>query len=91
MRDRHGEDQSCRRTVPGQPKDRSHAAGPELKLFNDLCVMAPAALVDAPISGQVLDDLAFNANHELVDFISDDRSRASDDGRRFTPQRWSPP
>jgi hypothetical protein len=91
-----------------------NAAGPEMDqaetvtLFNDLCVLAPAALIDAPVTWQRLDpyrvraaftngahtvsaELEFNENHELVNFISDDRSRASADGRRFTLQRWSTP
>jgi hypothetical protein len=90
------------------------ATGPEMDqgetvtLFNDLCVLAPAALIDAPISWQPIDDLhvrgaftngahtvtaelVFNDDHELVDFISDDRLRASANGRTFTPQRWSTP
>ena len=38
------------------------AAGPEMDrgetvtLFNDLCVLAPAALIDAPVTWQALDD-----------------------------------
>jgi hypothetical protein len=36
-------------------------------------------------------ELVFNADHELVDFISDDRLRASADGTSFTRQRWSTP
>jgi hypothetical protein len=90
------------------------AGGPELDraetvtVFNDLCVLAPAALVGAPIRWQELDarhvrgwftlgdrtvaaDLTFNADHDLVDFVSDDRLRSSGDGRSFTPQRWSTP
>ena len=35
--------------------------------------------------------LSFNAEHDLVDFVSDDRSRASADGKTFTQQRWSTP
>ncbi|WP_371825949.1 DUF6544 family protein [Nonomuraea turcica] len=31
------------------------------------------------------------ARHELVDFVSDDRLRASAEGRTFTRQRWSTP
>ena len=91
-----------------------NATGPEMDqgetvtLFNDLCVLAPAALIDAPISWQPVDDrhargaftngahtvtadLIFNDDRELVDFVSDDRLRASADGRTFTPQRWSTP
>jgi hypothetical protein len=77
-------------------------------MFNDLCVLAPAALVDAPVAWETLDDhrvrgaftngehtvtaeLVFDDEHRLVDFVSDDRLRASPDGRSFTPQRWSTP
>jgi hypothetical protein len=90
------------------------AEGPELTraetvtLFNDLCVMAPAALVDAPVTWTVLDERRVlgefrHAGHVvcaelvvddaglLVDFVSEDRLRASADGRSFTPQRWSTP
>lgn len=35
--------------------------------------------------------LHFNAEGELVDFISDDRAAASPDGKTFTAQRWSTP
>lgn len=35
--------------------------------------------------------LTFDAQHDLVDFVSDDRSRASADGRDYTAQRWSTP
>ena len=35
--------------------------------------------------------LTFNAEHDLVDFVSEDRLRASTDGKTFTPQRWSTP
>lgn len=91
-----------------------NAAGPQMDrgetvtLFNDLCVLAPAALVDAHVRWQPIDDhhvraafthgvhtvaaaLAFNDDGDLVDFVSDDRLRASADGRRFTEQRWSTP
>jgi hypothetical protein len=91
-----------------------NAAGPEMDrgetvtLFNDLCVLAPAALIDAPVTWRSIDahrvrgeftngphtvsaELVFNDDDELIDFVSDDRSRASGDGRRFTPQRWSTP
>ncbi|MHB1140023.1 MAG: DUF6544 family protein, partial [Microthrixaceae bacterium] len=90
------------------------AHGPEMDraetvtLLNDLCVLAPAALVDAPIDWTPLDDrharatltraghtvsalLSFDEHHDLVDFVSDDRFRASADGRTFTQQRWSTP
>lgn len=35
--------------------------------------------------------LTFNAEHDLVDFVSDDRTRVSADGKTFTQQRWSTP
>ena len=43
-------------------RDRVNAAGPEMNrgetvtLFNDLCVFAPAALIDAPITWQGIDE-----------------------------------
>lgn len=90
------------------------ASGPDMDraetvtLFNDLCVLAPAALVDAPVTWTTLDDhhvrgtythgantiaadLTFDDDHELVDFVSDDRTTVSTDGKTFTPQRWSTP
>jgi hypothetical protein len=91
-----------------------NAAGPEMDrgetvtLFNDLCVLAPAALIDAPIRWRSIDahrihaeftngahtvsaELVFNDDDELINFVSDDRSRTSADGRQFTPQQWSTP
>jgi len=91
-----------------------NAAGPEMDrgetvtLFNDLCLLAPAALVDAPVTWQPVDEhhvrgtftngrhmvtaeLVLNADHDLVDFVSDDRLRASKDGKNFIRQRWSTP
>ena len=35
--------------------------------------------------------LSFNEAGDLVDFVTDDRLRASPDGTRFTRQRWSTP
>jgi hypothetical protein len=35
--------------------------------------------------------LTFNAEHDLVDFVSDDRTPASADGKTFAPRRWSTP
>jgi hypothetical protein len=90
------------------------AAGPDMDraetvtLFNDLCVLAPGALVDAPVTWQRLDDrrvqgayahlgttvtaeLIFDDHGDLVDFVSDDRLRATPDGSTFTRQRWSTP
>jgi hypothetical protein len=91
-----------------------NAAGPEMDqgetvtVFNDLCVLAPSALVDAPIVWETIDShhvrgaftrgahtvtavLIFNDAHELIDFISDDRTAASSDGNHFVQQRWSTP
>lgn len=88
--------------------------GPELRhgeavtVFNDLCVLAPASLLDAPVTWEEVDarrvrgrftafgdtvtaDLLLDDQHRLVDFVSDDRARASDDGRYFTRMRWSTP
>ena len=90
------------------------ASGPEMDrgetvtVFNDLVVMAPEAIVDAPatwtrvdpmhVRGEFTDGdqtvsavLTFNADHDLVDFVSDDRTRASADGKTFTQRRWSTP
>jgi hypothetical protein len=91
-----------------------NAAGPEMDrgetvtLLNDLCLLAPAALIGAPITWQSMDDshvratfvngrqtvtaeLAFNDKRELIDFVSDDRLRASRNGKSFLRQRWSTP
>ena len=90
------------------------AAGPEMDrsetvtLFNDLVVLAPSAIIDAPVDWTPLDAdhvrgvysagdhsvaavLTFNAHHDLVDFVSQDRYRASADGTSFTQQEWSTP
>ena len=90
------------------------ASGPEMDrgetvtVFNDLVVMAPGAIIDAPITWTLIDSLhvrgdftdgdqtvsavlTFNADHDLVDFVSDDRTAASADGKTFTQRRWSTP
>jgi hypothetical protein len=90
------------------------ASGPEMDrgetvtVFNDLVVMAPGAIVGAPVTWTAIDPLhvrgaftdgdqtvsatlTFNTDHDLVDFVSDDRTRASADGKTFTSQRWSTP
>lgn len=36
-------------------------------------------------------ELTFDANHDLVDFVSQDRLRASPDGKTFEQQTWSTP
>ena len=91
-----------------------NASGPEMDrgetvtVFNDLVVMAPGAIADAPATWEAIDPLhvrgtftdgdqtvsavlTFNAEHDLVDFVSDDRTRASADGKTFTQRRWSTP
>jgi len=90
------------------------AAGPEMNrgetvtVFNDLVVLAPGAIIHAPVVWTAIDDqhvrgvftdgpetvaavLTFDAQHDLVDFSSADRSRASSDGKSFTSQGWSTP
>ena len=90
------------------------AAGPEMDrgetvtVFNDLMVLAPGAVVDAPVQWTAVDAdhvrgvytagdhsvtavLTFNADHDLVNFVSQDRFRASEDGRSFHRQGWSTP
>ena len=90
------------------------AHGPEMDrsetvtIFNDMCVLAPAALVGAAITWREIDGrtvegtftrgeqtcrpgLVFDDDDQLVDFVSDDRSRSSSDGTTFTSQRWSTP
>ncbi len=90
------------------------ASGPEMDraetvtVFNDLVIMAPGAIVDAPVAWTTLDArhvrgeftdgaqtvsaiLTFDAEHDLVDFVSDDRTAASADGNTFTQRRWSTP
>jgi hypothetical protein len=89
------------------------AAGPQMNrgetvtVFNDLVVLAPGAIIDAPVRWTAIDSqhvrgvftdgptvtavLTFNAQHDLVDFRSEDRSRASSDGKSFTAQGWSTP
>lgn len=77
-------------------------------LLNDMCIMAPATLIDSAITWEDIDartaratftnaghtihaDLVFNDAGELVDFVSDERLKASADGRTLTPARWSTP
>jgi hypothetical protein len=88
--------------------------GPEMArsetvtMFNDVCVMAPAALVDEHVVWREIDGhrvegtysngveavtavLVFDDEGDLVDFVSDDRSRAQSDGTTFVRTRWSTP
>jgi len=89
-------------------------AGPEMTraetvtLLNDMCIFAPATLVEPSVEWEALDEhrararfanaghavsavLSFNDAGELTDFVSDDRLRASPDGRTMTAARWSTP
>ena len=90
-----------------------NSAGPEMDraetvtMFNDLCVLAPAALVDAPVRWQEVDGRRVRGvftngvqtvtadllfdDDDLVDFVSDDRMATTPDGKNFTPRRWSTP
>jgi hypothetical protein len=82
--------------------------GETVTVFNDLVVLAPAAIVGAPVRWTAVDadhvrgvftdgdqsvsaELTFDAEHDLVNFTSDDRSRASTDGKSFEQLRWSTP
>lgn len=90
------------------------ASGPEMDrgetvtVFNDMVLLAPAALLDAAVvwtsvsphevdgsftigSQVVTATLRFSRDDELVDFVSEDRLRASEDGKSFTRQTWSTP
>jgi hypothetical protein len=85
-----------------------NSAGPEMDraetvtMFNDLCVLAPAALVDAPVRWQEVDGRRVRGvftngvqtvtadllfdDDDLVDFVSDDRMATTPDGKNFTPR-----
>ncbi len=89
-------------------------SGPDMEraetvtLFNDLVVMAPAAIPFASVTWTPVDDhtvrgslvrgattvaaeLTFNDAFELTNFVSDDRLRASQDGKSFARMRWNTP
>lgn len=88
----------------GPVMDRSET----VTLFNDMCVLAPGALIDPAIAWEPIDDqhararftlgantiaatLSFDAAGLLTDFVSDDRSQASADGKSFRPLPFSTP
>ncbi|QCX26967.1 DUF6544 family protein [Nocardioides jishulii] len=88
----------------GEVMDR----GETVTVFNELVVLAPGAIVDAPVRWTSLDarrvrgdftlgdqtvsaELVFDADGDLADFVSEDRSRASEDGKSFVRQTWSTP
>ena len=88
----------------GDVMDRSET----VTLFNDMCVLAPATLLDQRIAWEPIDattvrarftsgaqtisaTLVFGADGLLTNFVSDDRSRASSDGKSFTRLRFSTP
>jgi hypothetical protein len=77
-------------------------------LFNDMCLLAPATLIEPTITWEPVDantvrarfhtvaqtisaTLSFGEDGLLTNFVSDDRSRASSDGRTFTKLRFSTP
>jgi hypothetical protein len=82
--------------------------GETVTLFNDLCVMAPAALIDTehirwepagPLEARarytrlgvtISALLSFNAEGQLVDFVSSDRFY-SVDGKTYVKYPWSTP
>lgn len=82
--------------------------GETVTFLNDMCLFAPATLLDSVLVWEELDgggvrvsftnagvavraELLFNGSGELIDFVSDDRYRASSDGARMTRFRWSTP
>ncbi len=90
------------------------ASGPEMDqsesvtLLNDMCILAPGALLEPTIAWEPIDARAAKARFShggrtveatlffdeaglLTDFVSDDRSRASADGKSFTQTRFSTP
>ncbi len=88
----------------GDVMDRSEA----VTLFNDMCLLAPATLLDPAIAWEPVDartvrarftdgrqtisaTLLFGDDGLLANFISDDRSRSSPDGKSFTRLRFSTP
>ncbi len=91
-------------TARGSDLDRAET----VTIFNDMCLLAPAALVDSSIRWEELGegsvrgvfalgantisaDLSFNAENELIDFVSDDRFAASASGGELVRTRWSTP
>jgi hypothetical protein len=88
----------------GPVMDQSEA----VTLFNDMCLLAPATLLDPRIEWDSIDahsarahftnggqtitaTLLFDDEGLLTNFISDDRSRLSSDGKSFTRRRFSTP
>lgn len=90
------------------------ASGPEMRrsetvtFFNDLCLLAPSALVRQKIEWTPIDahrvgarftlgpetisaTLIFDDAGWLQSFVSDDRMRASPDGKAFRAVRWATP
>jgi hypothetical protein len=88
----------------GDVMDRSEA----VTLFNDMCLLAPATLLDPRIVWEPVDartvrahftdgeqtisaTLLFGDDGLLANFVSEDRSRSSPDGKTFTRLRFSTP
>lgn len=83
----------------GPEMDRSET----VTMFNDMCLLAPATLVDAEVEWHAVDErrvdatfhgikaeLYFDAEGDLVDFASNDRLMSAD-GKTFASYRWSTP
>lgn len=91
----------------------ANGQGPEMDqaetvtVLNDMCILAPSALIDKRIQWEEVDDttakaifnnkgiqitavLYFNADGQLVNFISDDRYY-SPTGKTFEQARWATP
>lgn len=76
-------------------------------MFDDLCLLAPAALIDAPVTWQPIDDRRVRGTYRTggqeigavleFDEAGDLRTLVSDDRLRaepdgsFTPMRWDTP
>ncbi len=69
----------------------SRFAGDLRQIMQGASVLTSAAGPVPRADGRATADLAFNDEHDLVDFVSDDRSRVSADGKSFLRQRWSTP
>ena len=88
-------------------KGKEMNQGETVTLFNDMCFMAPASLIDRNIEWQEIDSLSvnakftngditigatlfFNANGELIDFLSNDRFETVD-GKTYSNYPWLTP
>lgn len=106
-------DSATMRVRVGSLLEVVNARGPEMNrsetvtLFNDMCLLAPATLVDANATWRALDDhkvqgtftnagntigaeLSFDAQGDLVLFVSNDRDQSAD-GTTYRNLPWSTP